>query len=77
MARAVLSARAWRQLIMKRFSGQVAIVTGAARGIGKATAHRLVQEGATVASVSRARRCERDLDSNDFVQTFAAIVAGG
>ena len=31
-----------------RFEGQVAIVTGSARGIGRATAARLVSEGATV-----------------------------
>jgi NAD(P)-dependent dehydrogenase (short-subunit alcohol dehydrogenase family) len=31
-----------------RFSGQVAIVTGSARGIGRATATRLASEGATV-----------------------------
>ena len=33
---------------MKRFEGQVALVTGAARGIGLAIATRLVAEGATV-----------------------------
>jgi NAD(P)-dependent dehydrogenase (short-subunit alcohol dehydrogenase family) len=33
---------------MKRFSGQVAVVTGAARGIGAATAKRLAAEGAAV-----------------------------
>lgn len=33
---------------MQRFSDQVAIVTGAARGIGKAIAQRLAQEGAQV-----------------------------
>jgi NAD(P)-dependent dehydrogenase (short-subunit alcohol dehydrogenase family) len=33
---------------MKRFHGQVAIVTGAARGIGAATAQRLAREGAVV-----------------------------
>jgi NAD(P)-dependent dehydrogenase (short-subunit alcohol dehydrogenase family) len=31
-----------------RFAGKVAIVTGAARGVGRATATRLVSEGATV-----------------------------
>ena len=33
---------------MKRFEGQVAIVTGGARGIGGATTRRLASEGATV-----------------------------
>jgi 3-oxoacyl-[acyl-carrier protein] reductase len=38
---------------MKRFENQVAIVTGAGRGIGEAIAKRFAQEGARVAVVSR------------------------
>jgi len=38
---------------MKRFEDQVAIVTGAGRGIGEAIAKRLASEGAKIAVVSR------------------------
>src|SRR6201996_5340290 len=38
---------------MNRFVDQVAVITGAGRGIGKAIALRLASEGATVAVVSR------------------------
>src|SRR6188508_1578377 len=39
--------------MQQRFENQVAVITGAGRGIGHAIAVRLASEGARVASVSR------------------------
>jgi meso-butanediol dehydrogenase / (S,S)-butanediol dehydrogenase / diacetyl reductase len=38
---------------MTRFAGKVALVTGAASGIGRAAAERLAREGAALAAVDR------------------------
>jgi 3-oxoacyl-[acyl-carrier protein] reductase len=54
---------------MTHLSGKVAVVTGAARGIGAATAARLARDGATVAVV--------DLDEAKVKETADAIVAAG
>ncbi len=43
----------WVKVDLMRFENQVAVVTGAGRGIGHAIALRLASEGARVASVSR------------------------
>lgn len=51
-----------------RLAGKVAVVTGAARGIGRATAERLLAEGAKVV-VS-------DIDMERLNQTVAEIAAG-
>src|ERR1700712_5161738 len=50
----------------KRLSGRVAIVTGAARGIGAATAARLTKDGASVLLV----------DKNPDVEQTAAAIGG-
>lgn len=52
-----------------RFAGKVALVTGAAGGIGRATALRLGQEGARVLCV--------DVQADATDETAAAIIAGG
>ncbi len=54
---------------MDRFTGRVAMVTGAARGIGAATAARLAAEGAAVAVC--------DLDGETAQATAAGIEAAG
>ena len=51
-----------------RFEGKVAIVTGAASGIGRATAQRLGNEGARVACLDR---------SEDAVKEVASVIGGG
>src|SRR5437764_2479976 len=66
---------------MMRFENQVAIVTGAGRGIGHAIALRLATEGERVASVSRteanAQRTADEINAsgNDAAKTYAVDVS--
>jgi 3-oxoacyl-[acyl-carrier protein] reductase len=66
---------------MTRFENQVAVVTGAGRGIGHAIAVRLANEGARVASVSRsetnARRTADEINAShaDTAKAYAVDVA--
>src|SRR5689334_16844816 len=61
---------------MQRFEGRVAIVTGAASGIGRATADRLTDEGAVVVTVDIAKDGSADTvgDVSDpgFVESLIA-----
>jgi NAD(P)-dependent dehydrogenase (short-subunit alcohol dehydrogenase family) len=54
---------------VNRFEGRTALVTGAASGIGAATAVRLASEGATVACV--------DVDVDGLLRTVASIAESG
>ncbi|MEU2235151.1 3-oxoacyl-ACP reductase FabG [Streptomyces vietnamensis] len=54
---------------MSRFTDKIAVVTGAAQGIGAATAHRLAEEGAAIAVV--------DLSADRAQATVDAITARG
>ena len=58
-----------REFTSERFEGKVVVITGAAGGIGRATAVRLAQEGAKVVAV--------DLPGSDLAGAVEAVEAAG
>ena len=56
-------------MVIARFEGRVAVVTGAGSGIGRGVAQRLAAEGALVAAL--------DVSTDAVVETVAGIVASG
>lgn len=70
----------WRELVVPgRFQGRTVIVTGAASGIGRATASRIVREGGRVVAVDisadRLADFSADIASADLVAVAADITS--
>ena len=61
---------------MNRFEGRVAVITGAASGLGEATCERLAVEGATVVGIDIAGASPVDVTDEDaLAAAFDAVVA--
>lgn len=63
---------------MKRFTNKVAIVTGSANGIGKATVHRLLEEGAWVVAADRdesgLQQLQSEIENTSYAQHLTTRV---
>ncbi len=60
---------------MSRFAGQLALVTGASRGIGAATAHALAAEGAHVVLTGRDAKALEQVEDAIFAAGGSATIA--
>ena len=60
---------------MKAFDGQLALVTGASRGIGAATAEALAAAGAHVILTGRDTKARESIGERIFASCFAATIA--
>lgn len=58
----------------KRLEGRIALVTGASRGIGRATAKRFAEEGATVIALARTQAALEELDDEVRAQGLPPLV---
>ncbi len=65
------------QPIPGRFAGKRALVTGASKGIGQATAQRLAAEGASVALIARGQPGLDDAASAITADGGTCVAAGG
>ena len=62
--------------MMKRFEGRGVLVTGAASGIGRATAERLLGEGANVVGIDLAPEAPKGLAGEGFTYQEADVLDG-
>ncbi|MBJ7338230.1 SDR family NAD(P)-dependent oxidoreductase [Mycolicibacterium sp.] len=58
----------------RRFEGKGVLITGTASGIGRATAERLLDEGAYVVGVDRAADAPHGIDAKDFSHRSADVL---
>ena len=71
----VLSDMMTKEVVMERFTGKVAVITGGSSGIGLATAKKFVEEGAYVFITGR-RQAELDKAVAEIGSNVTAVQGG-